>query len=54
MIIMHSGGGSLCLYKDTVLDFTSKRLKKTIRPTVITDNGQDLKWLPLEYKLQGL
>jgi len=50
---MHSGGGSLCLYKDTVLDFTSKRLKKT-RPTVITANGQDLKWPPLEYKFQGV
>jgi hypothetical protein len=51
---MHSGGGSLCLYKDPVLDFISKRLKETTRPIVITDNGQDLKWPPLEYKLQGL
>jgi hypothetical protein len=51
---MHSVRGSLCLYRNTVLDFTSKRLKKTIRPTVITENSQDLKWPPLEYKLQGL
>jgi len=29
MIVMHSGDGSLCSYKDPVLDFTSKRLKET-------------------------